>query len=534
MADAVRRVDIGSLDLGPVLGSGGQGQVRAVSNYRIDDKWPAVLKTYNGSVNLDVRGLEKIAAFPDRLHRNDRDWLLGVSAWPWAIAMDGGTVRGFLMRAVPDIYRFNFMTVTQGSKAMLSTVEFLLNTDDYVSRSGISISEQGRLNLLGTLADAMSRLHALGIVIGDVSPKNLLFNLSSYVSCFFIDCDAIRLHGECALEQIDTPEWEVPPGEEKGTEGSDSYKFGLLAIRLFARDQSSRDGAALSALSAELGALAGRSQDRDPAGRPAPGSWVSAIQSAASAASSANATQTSPQQPNSRFTAGGQHYQPFRIPQPQNQSGAGTQPQAAPPRRRGKSVRALFLSGLALTVLVAVIIAANLSGHSHTGSFSSSASSGGSGSGAPNSQAAPSAQPTNVGVVGISGDVSGDSATPAVAAIFNTYFTGINGRNYQQAASVFDPSGIIDPDNSTQVQQFTQGVSTTKDSSIMLVDIEPSDGSTAQTAELQFTSNQQAGYGPKEDPSETCTDWDVTYGLAQDSSDNYLIHSVSNSRDSAC
>ena len=179
------------------------------------------------------------------------------------------------------------MTVTQGSKAMLSTVEFLLNTDDYVSRSGISISEQGRLNLLGTLADAMSRLHALGIVIGDVSPKNLLFNLSSYVSCFFIDCDAIRLHGECALEQIDTPEWEVPPGEEKGTEGSDSYKFGLLAIRLFARDQSSRDGAALSALSAELGALAGRSQDRDPAGRPAPGSWVSAIQSAASAASCA-------------------------------------------------------------------------------------------------------------------------------------------------------------------------------------------------------------------------------------------------------
>ena len=276
--NAVRRVEISSLTLGRALGSGGQGQVVAVENYLIDGKWPAALKTYNAAVSLNAAGLEKIVAFPDQLHPNDRDWLMRISSWPWAIAMENGTVRGFLMRTVPDAYFFSFKTVTQGSKAMLSTVEFLLNPDNYVRRLGISISEKDRLNLLGTLAESMSRLHALGIVIGGVSPKNLLFNPNSYASCFIIDCDAIVLHGESALEQVDTIDWEVPPGEQKGTEASDSYKFGLLAIRLFARDQSAQDTSALSALSPELGKLARLSQDLNPLNRPTPGSWAGAIQ----------------------------------------------------------------------------------------------------------------------------------------------------------------------------------------------------------------------------------------------------------------
>ena len=531
-ADAVRRVDISSLVLGAELGSGGQGRVVAVENYLIDGKWPAALKTYGGAVKLNAAALEKIVAFPDQLHRNDRDWLLGVSSWPWAVAMDHGTVRGFLMRVVPDVYRFNFMTVTQGSKAILSTVEFLLNSDDYVSRSGISISERDRLNLLGALAESMSRLHALGVVIGDVSPKNLLFNLNSYSGCFLIDCNAVVLRGDSALEQVDTPEWEVPPSEKKGTEASDSYKFGLLALRLFARDQSARDPSAISALSAELGRLATLSQDHDPHSRPAPGSWVPAIQSAAASASPAPATQTFTHQPNQGQAQGHQPYPAYRGPRPAYQPAPGVGPAVPSPRTRGTRVKALALSGLGLLVLVAIIIGMNVAKHS-SGSLSSDTNAGAP-SGNSSSASVPSAQPTSVGMVGIGDNISGDSAAPAVAGIFNTYFTGINGHDYQQAVSVFDPAGVIDPNNSSQVAQFSQGVSTTTDSAVTLANITPSDGSTVQTAELQFTSHQQAGYGPKDDPSGTCTNWDVTYTLSQDSSGNYLISNVSGSRDSAC
>ena len=118
--------------------------------------------------------------------------------------------------------------------------------------------------------------------------------------------------------------------------------------------------------------------------------------------------------------------------------------------------------------------------------------------------------------------------------MFNTYFTGINNHNYQQALSVFDPSGVINPNDSSQVQNFANGVSTTNDSNVTLVDIAPSDGSTVQSAEVRFVSHQQAGYGPRDNPNGTCTNWDVTYVLTQDSSGNYLINNVSRSSDSAC
>ena len=534
-ADAVRRVEISNLSLGPVLGSGGQGRVTAVENYLIDDKWPAALKTYSTGVNPDARGLEEIVAFPDQLHRNNRDWLMGISSWPWAIAMDNGAVRGFLMRVVPEIYRFNFMTVTQGSKAKLSTVEFLLNPDDYISRSGISISEKDRLNLLAALAEAMSRLHSLGVVIGDVSPKNLLFNLNSYASCFIIDCDAVALHGQNALNQVDTPGWEVPPGEEKGTEASDSYKFGLLAIRLFARDQDSQDASAISALSPELGRLATLSQHDHTLSRPAPGSWVGAIQSAASSASSAYASQAfTATQPVGAASQAPQ-YGAQNLSRPPHGPAAGTRPRPVPsPRSRGRGGKILGLAGAALAALVAIIVGVSAANHNTASNVSqtgnSAGGSGGSVSGAP----ASSAPPASVGNVNIGDSVSADSAAPAVAGMFNTYFTGINNQDYQQALSVFDPNGVINPDDSSQVQQFANGVSTTSDSGMTLINMTPADGSTVQSAEVQFTSRQQAGYGPKDDTSETCTNWDVTYTLSQSSSGNYLIYNVSGSTDSAC
>jgi serine/threonine protein kinase len=537
--DAARRVEISSLRQGAVLGSGGQGQVVTVDNHLIDGKWPAALKTYNNSVSINLHALEKVVAFPDQLHRNDRDWLMGVSSWPRAIATRNGIGQGFLMRVVPDVYHFDYMTVTKGSTAKLSTVEYLLNPDSYVSAAGISITERDRLNLLGTLAETMSRLHALGIVVGDLSPKNLLLNLNSYSSCFIIDCDAISLRGESALEQVDTPEWEVPPGEKKGTEASDSYKFGLLAIRLFGRDQSSRDTSALSALSSEMGRLAELSQDLNTLRRPSPGSWVSAIQSAASSASSTSATQTSLRQPN----AGYQQYNVYYSPRQQHGSAVVQPPVVQPPPKRRSGTKALARSVLGLLVVVLAIIGVDVS-HSNTKNLGSSpeanstgspiTDSGSSAADIPSSQPVPSDQPAQVGIVSISNSLSGNPPATAVAQMFNTYFTGINNRDYTQALSVFDPNGVINPNDSNQVQHFTDGVSTSSDSAVTLVNVDPADGSTVQSAEVQFTSHQQAGYGPQDDPSATCNNWDVTYALTQDSSDNYLIYNVSKESNSGC
>jgi hypothetical protein len=537
----VPRIDISNLVLGSELGGGGQGKVTEVNGLMINGQWPAALKIYTpGASNPDTAVLERIVGFPRQLSPGDSSWLHEHTAWPAMIAEDSGTVRGFLMRTVPDAYYFGFHTRTRGTRRHLADVAFLLNTDQYVRSSGLAVSDRDRLSLLTSLAQALTRLHSLDVVVGDLSPKNLLFSLAPSPGCFIIDCDAMRVRGETVLAQIQTPDWEVPGGELSATPASDAYKFGLLAIRLFARDQSSSDPAAIGMISPEMGRLAAAVLHDDPSGRPAPQDWIPALTAALATVPAAAATPATPSPS-------------ISVPIPMVTSAAFPHAQAPPRRptpapaparpapRRGSVTRLLAFAGLGLLALIAVIIGLNASSNSGTGSFSSDSSPGAAVSSAPNSQAAqsgsqptPSAQPTSVGGVGIGDSILGDPAATAVAGMFNTYFTGINSRDYQQALSVFDPGGVINPNDSNQVRQFTDGVSTTSDSAITLADITPSDGSPVQSAELHLTSQQQAGYGPKDDPNATCTNWDITYTLSQDSSGNYLINNVSNSTDSAC
>jgi hypothetical protein len=283
MSAPVPRVDISILSRGAALGSGGQGKVAEVKGLRISGQWPAALKTYSAEIVplLDAAALEAIIRFPKQLSPADNSWLYSSTAWPAVLVEDSGRACGFLMRRVPPEYHFGFQTQTQGTKQRLADLAFLLNPDAYVRSAGLSVSDQDRIRLLEWLALALSQLHALGVTVGDLSPKNLLFSLAPAPSCFIIDCDAMRVQGETVLKQVQTPDWEVPAGEATATPAADAYKFGLLAIRLFARDQSSRDPAALAALSAELGRLATFSQHPDVGLRPAPGAWVGPLRNAA-------------------------------------------------------------------------------------------------------------------------------------------------------------------------------------------------------------------------------------------------------------
>ena len=67
-----------------------------------------------------------------------------------------------------------------------------------------------------------------------ISRRRTLFSLKPHESVYFIDCDAMRINGVSALHQVETPGWAVPAGEELATIYSDTYKLGLLALRLVA------------------------------------------------------------------------------------------------------------------------------------------------------------------------------------------------------------------------------------------------------------------------------------------------------------
>jgi hypothetical protein len=106
--------------------------------------------------------------------------------------------------------------------------------------------------------------------------------------------------------------------------------------------------------------------------------------------------------------------------------------------------------------------------------------------------------------------------------MFDTHFSAVNAKDYARALSVYDPAGVINPNDPGQAADFQEAVSTTTDSQIMLRSIGPSTRGVLD-ARVTFRSNQQSGYGPRERPSETCTAWDVTYTLTQPGGGGYKI-----------
>ena len=287
--DPAAPVDVAALALGHQLGQGGQGSVHQVLNKRINESaaeggWEVVYKEYSPSVlpQLDTAALDTAAALLGRLSGAEGRWLCESTAWPAAVVQRQGQACGFLMRAVPDRFHFTLQTLTNtntGSRR-LATMEYLLNDDAYVTGIGLAVSDHQRLLLLADLAATLDRLHRLGITVGDVSPKNLLFSLAPEPECFLIDCDAMRLHGATVLPQAETPDWQVPRGEELATRASDVHKLALLAVRIFARDQTATDPTALASISPALGNLARISLDPDPARRPTAAAWAEQLASA--------------------------------------------------------------------------------------------------------------------------------------------------------------------------------------------------------------------------------------------------------------
>jgi hypothetical protein len=119
---------------------------------------------------------------------------------------------------------------------------------------------------------------------------------------------------------------------------------------------------------------------------------------------------------------------------------------------------------------------------------------------------------------------SDDPRVSDVVAMFTTYFSGINSKNYSRALSVFDPGGVINPNDATQAAAFRKAVSTSTDDDITLRGIAPdSTGRGTLQAQVTFRSQQDPGYGPKGSENETCTRWEITYVLTGGGGSGYRI-----------
>lgn len=325
-----------------------------------------VFKQYKPEIAraLDVRVLESMPAYLESLTFAEGMELLSLTAWPCRLVEEQGAVAGFVMPKIPDAF-FLQMKKSSGTSRELAEFQHLLNDESFLARRGINVSDRDRYELLREVAQALLVFHRHGIAVGDLSPKNLLFTCGQAPGAYFVDCDAMRFQGRSVMPQLETPGWEIraaSANEELGTAASDSYKFGLLALRLLAGTQDGRDPDRLPpAVPAEIRKLVTASLSVDPAKRPKPADWIAALRTAARTASAKppQAT-TSTTLPQAIMTTATPSVNVARTPAGQSaartparhsavSTGTSSTP-AARPRRRSRG-RVLVISVISLLVV---------------------------------------------------------------------------------------------------------------------------------------------------------------------------------------
>ncbi len=250
-AQVIQRDKLGVLTK---IGQGGQGVVYGAPNVKTKFAASMVYKEYKAQTltEIDFNALGAMPALvEDSLSYAQAERLISLAAWPCAIVEDAGTPTGFVMPAIPEEF-FVALTTVKGVSRSTAEFQHLLNHETVLAARGIDIEDAQRYSLLREAASGLAFLHKHGVCVGDISPKNLLFSLKPHEAVYFIDCDATRINGVSALPQVETPGWNLPPGEELATVYSDTYKLGLLALRLLVGDHDTTNPQHLPATTPNL------------------------------------------------------------------------------------------------------------------------------------------------------------------------------------------------------------------------------------------------------------------------------------------
>lgn len=240
------------------------------------------------------------------------------ATWPLAVVTeDGGpdSAVGILIRELPSTCYVDTV-VYSGTKRSLWEVSKQLQAPADLANRGLPVlTAVERLTLLVRLARFAAFLHRCGIIIGDLSGRNVVLrrDASGALHPMLVDTDGYRLVGQGShLPQGNTPDWEAPEslraaqgleklkaaGRSDTSEGarlaaqanvqnlkSDVYKVALLVLRLFhegtdhtlVRSSATGTAALHSLLGPRRSAIVAAGLDEDPTARPSMGELAVAL-----------------------------------------------------------------------------------------------------------------------------------------------------------------------------------------------------------------------------------------------------------------
>jgi serine/threonine protein kinase len=378
-AQVIERDKLGVLSK---IGQGGQGVVYRAPNVKTKFAASMVYKEYKPAAltGIDFTALAAMPALvEDSLSYAQAERLISIAAWPCAIVHNNGTPTGFVMPVIPEDFVIPLTTV-KGISTTTAEFQHLLNHPTVLAARGITIDDAQRCTLLREVASGLAFLHKHGVCVGDISPKNLLYSLTPQEAVYLIDCDAMRINDVSALTQVETPGWEVPPGEELATIYSDTYKLGLLALRLLAGDHDTTNPAHLPATTpALLRQIITDTLTNPPHQRPLPEAWTYVLGHAIEEAQ--HRTLTTPTTPapdtltiappdiptvRSRPPTNAKQPQPTPAPTPPTLHSRPPTPTSTPPPSRSSAVAISVAVGVAVVVATIVLSVVLTNHHNNT------------------------------------------------------------------------------------------------------------------------------------------------------------------------
>lgn len=269
-----------------------------------------VYKEYQEPQRYETDFLYKMMRFCKRLSRDDQDRLLYLTAWPFARVRDGHHDAGYIMQRIPKEFYFILFhrnrksyNVENGKlkKDKEAQFQFLLNSPEYFRSQSerasyyfASRSERGenveslqrvdtvrRLAILKKFAVELEFLHRIGVVVGDISPRNMLWSTIPECRVFLLDADSMAIYGESGTKQKQawhTPFWWPPDPSPIPSKEDDIYKLGLMVLRTMTGSQNCHKVDELERSVEALKPLLERSLDGASSRRPRAGEWAAALE----------------------------------------------------------------------------------------------------------------------------------------------------------------------------------------------------------------------------------------------------------------
>lgn len=216
------------------IGRGGEGRVFEFSHdpstvykeFHLSSQNPPNTLALNHLINLRSAWTEE-----------ERSWIEERTVWPRTAVLDGGRLRGYVMKRIPETY-FRQHGVRVRPKTVICDWNFLSMRGRYMTNANLvstvphPTTEQVS-KLVVDLARTIEILHRHEVIVGDISGRNLIWADRPGWQVMLIDCDGFRIRGSGAVNYgKQTPDWEDPVlGQNYTNQQSDIYKLGIAAFR---------------------------------------------------------------------------------------------------------------------------------------------------------------------------------------------------------------------------------------------------------------------------------------------------------------